>query len=46
MKKFLLDNSSERYFDLDDKNDKNRRKKLFYAAHERSDSWNQYKSLM
>ncbi len=45
MKIFVETNTSERYFDLDDKND-DRRKKLFDAVHECSRSWNQYKLLL
>ncbi len=46
MEKFVETNTLERYINLDEKNNDDRRNKLFDAVHERSNSWNQYRLLL
>jgi len=46
MSKLVDINTFERYINLDELNDEDRRKELFNAVHERSYRWNQYRSLL
>ncbi len=46
MSKLVDINTFERYINLDELNDEDRRKELFNAVHERNNRWNQYRSLL